>query len=118
MTATAVPAPVATTVRPRPGVFTDVFAGRTIRSDSSRYGPISLRRNAWFPSVIASAPASSRRSASRGVMPDPVGCVLAVHDADVDAELGSERRQPRLERAAPGRPHHVGDEEDPHAVAI
>ena len=47
------------------------FAGRITRSDDSRYGPISRRRQAWFPSVSTSAPAASSFSASFGVIPDP-----------------------------------------------
>src|SRR5512133_11186 len=70
-TATGVPSAAGRTVSPRPGEPDATFAGRTTRSDSAKYGPISGRRQTWLPSVIASAPAASSRSASRGVMPAP-----------------------------------------------
>src|SRR5919197_578302 len=40
-------------------------------SCSSRYGQTSLWRYVWLPSVITSAPASKRSSASLGVIPTP-----------------------------------------------
>jgi len=49
---------------------------------------------------------------------DPVGGVLAVHDADVDLEVGAQRRQKRLHRAAARSTHHVGDEEDAQGVEL
>ncbi len=50
--------------------------------------------------------------------PDRVGDVLAVHDAQVGADLLAERRQPRLDRAAAGDAEHVGYEEDPHGPRL
>ena len=44
--------------------------------------------------------------------PDPVGGVLAVHDADVDLEIVTQRRQQRFERTSARSAHDVGDEED------
>jgi hypothetical protein len=44
--------------------------------------------------------------------PAPVGRVLGVDDAEVGAELVAERGEAFLQRAAPGRPEDVGDEED------
>jgi hypothetical protein len=71
MIASRAPFAPGTIVRPRPGVSDDVFAGRRMRSEESRYEAISERRNAWFPSVIASTPVARSRSARRGVMPIP-----------------------------------------------
>jgi hypothetical protein len=71
MTAILVPFAAGTTVRPRPGVADEVLAGRTTRSELSRYSAISERLNAWFPSVMASMPAPRSRSARRGVIPMP-----------------------------------------------
>ena len=45
-------------------------------------------------------------------MPRPGGDVLAVDDAEVDAELLAQRGQSCLDRPAAGRAEHVGDEED------
>jgi hypothetical protein len=44
--------------------------------------------------------------------PDAVRRVLAVRDADVDAELVPQPAQPLLERASPGNADDVGDEEE------
>jgi hypothetical protein len=44
--------------------------------------------------------------------PDPVGDVLAVDDAEVDAELLLQARQALRDRTPPGRPDDVTDEED------
>ena len=41
-----------------------------------------------------------------------VGDVLAVDDAEVDAELFAQRAEPLLDSATAGRAEHVGDEED------
>jgi hypothetical protein len=44
--------------------------------------------------------------------PSPVGGVLAVHDADVGAELGPQPAQPRLDRLAAGAADDVADEKE------
>jgi hypothetical protein len=44
--------------------------------------------------------------------PDPVGDVLPVRDADVDLEIGAQRRQTLLERLPAGGPDDVGDEQN------
>lgn len=44
--------------------------------------------------------------------PAPVGRVLGVDDAEVGPELVAEWREALLQRAAPGGPEDVGDEED------
>ena len=44
--------------------------------------------------------------------PPPVRGVLAVDDAEVDAELLAQPRQPLLDRAAAGGAEDVGEEED------
>src|SRR5919204_4462516 len=49
--------------------------------------------------------------------PDPVGDVLAVQDAEFDAELVPEARQALLDRPPAGRTDDVGDEEDPQGEA-
>ena len=101
ITASGVSVAVGTIVSPRPGVLTDVFAGLMTRSDSSRYGPISVRRNAWFPSVIASAPAASSRSARRGVMPTPFA---AFSPFTTHASMPSSARRPGRRSSSAVRP--------------
>ena len=49
---------------------------------------------------------------------DSVGSVLAVDDAEVDAELDLESRKPFLERPPPRRAEHVSDEEDPQRTSF
>ena len=48
-----------------------------------------------------------------GCDPDAVGDVLAVDDAEVDAELVAETGQPFLQRLSAGSADDVADEEDP-----
>ena len=79
-----------------------------------RYGPISCRRQAWLPSVIASAPAREQLLGEPGRDPDAVGDVLAVDDADVDVEPLAQAGQQRLDRVATRAPDDVADEEDLH----
>jgi len=47
----------------------------------------------------------------------PVGRVLAVHDAEVDGEVGTQPREPFLQGAAARRAEHVRDEEQLHGLA-
>ena len=75
-----------------------------------------MRRHTWLPSVIASTPAASSRSASLGVMPDAVRDVLAVRDAEVDLELLEQRRQALLDRLTTRGADDVGDEQDAQLV--
>jgi hypothetical protein len=49
--------------------------------------------------------------------PAPVGGVLAVDDAELDAQLLAQRRQANLESAPPGRPEDVCEEEDVYGTA-
>ena len=74
------------------------------RSELARYGAISWRRHVWLPSVITSAPAARRRSASFGVMPTPSATFspLTMHIA----ASSSARRAARRSSSAslPGRP--------------
>jgi hypothetical protein len=44
--------------------------------------------------------------------PDPVGDVLPVRDAEVDLQVGAQRRQTLLERLPAGGPDDVGDEQN------
>jgi hypothetical protein len=43
---------------------------------------------------------------------DSIGDVLPVRDADVDLEVGAQRRQALLERLPAGGPDDVGDEQN------
>jgi hypothetical protein len=49
--------------------------------------------------------------------PEPVGCVLAVDNAEMGAELVPELWQPRLDGAASGRSEDVCEEKDSQGVA-
>ena len=109
------PRPVAPRRRsssPRPGASDERFAGRTTRSEVARYGAISCRRQVWLPSVIASAPAASSRSASFGVMPTP-SATFSPLTMQTAASCSSRRRgETILERLSPGPADDVADEED------
>ena len=71
------------------------------------------RRQVWLPSVITSAPAASRRSASFGVIPTPVRGVLAVEDAERRRSSSSRSAgQAVLDGPPPGRADDVADEEE------
>jgi hypothetical protein len=50
--------------------------------------------------------------------PRPVGGVLAVDDAEADAELIAQPGEARLDRLAARRPEDVRDEEDPQGKLI
>ena len=56
-------------VRPVRAPFRERFAGRITRSDCARYGPISMRRQTWLPSVTTSAPAARSLSAILASVP-------------------------------------------------
>ena len=114
MTATGVPSRASTTVDPRPGAASWKFAGRTTDDDDARYGPISSRRHVWFPSVTASAPAASSRSASRGVIPRPFAMFSPLTTHDVDLETLPERREQPFDRVAAGTSDDVPDEQQAH----
>ena len=47
-----------------------------------------------------------------------VGDVLAVDDAEVDAELFAQRAEPLLDSAPPGRAEHVGEKEKSHLAPL
>ena len=85
----------------------------------SRRGTARARRRAhvWLPSVITSAPAREDPLGELRGQAAPVGGVLAVHDAEVDAELVPQAREALLDRAAAGRAEDVGDEEEPQGSA-
>ena len=66
---------------------------------------VSRRRQTWFPSVITSAPAGEQRVGDLRRDPEPVGGVLAVHDARSPARARRAARGCRSSTARrPGRP--------------
>ena len=117
ITATGVPSRASTTVSPRPGAAAGKFAGRTTAVAEARYGPISSRRQVWLPSVIASAPAASSRSASRGVMPTPFATFSPLTMQTSTSSSLAQAGQQLLDRVATRAPDDVADEEDPHRAA-
>jgi len=104
ITARRAPFEVGTTTRPRPGDERETFAGRATRSEPARYSPISVRRNAWLPSVIASAPAARSRPASLGVIPTP-SATFSPFTTQASMPSSSRRPESRSSRACrPGAP--------------
>ena len=83
---------------PRPGAAAEKFAGRITRSE---LGEVGLDLGAP-PGVVAERDhVGAGGEQPLGELrrdPDAVGRVLAVHDAEADAELLAQRRQPLLDR--------------------
>ena len=65
------PSDSVTTTLPAPGVPGGKFTARSSRGVCEIYGMISLRSQAWLPSVITSAPAANNAAAMSGPRPKP-----------------------------------------------
>src|ERR1043166_6071720 len=70
-TPTCVPLAALNTRKPRPGVPSGSFAGRTSRGSSARYSIESFLSHRWLPPVSTSQPASNSSRATSRVTPKP-----------------------------------------------
>src|ERR1043166_1789909 len=70
-TPTCVPLAALNTRKPRPGVPSGRFAGRTSRGSSARYSIESFLSHRWLPPVSTSQPASNSSRATSRVTPKP-----------------------------------------------
>ena len=112
ITATVVPSAASATASPRPG-----RRGGEVRRPDDALGAGQVRVDLLPPPGVVAERDHVRAGGEEALGqlrrdPDAVGDVLAVQDAERDAELVAQARQARLDRAAAGRADHVSDEED------
>ena len=117
ITATGVPSAAGCDGEPAARCAAERFAGRITRSVPLEVG----REVALGPGVVAErdhvGAGGEDPLGELGRDPAPVGGVLAVDDAEVDAELLAQRGQAHFHGAPAGRSEDVGEEEDLYGTA-
>ena len=95
------PSASVTTTLPAPGVPGGKFTARSSRGVSAMYGMISLRSQAWLPSVSTSAPAANSACAMSGPRPKPCEAFSAL---TIARSTRSAARSPGSAAATVSRP--------------